>query len=245
MSSFQLQYIETFRPFVSLILNVTADHVDYHGTFEAYRRAKERIFENQKEGDRVVLNADDPYLSPPLTTPAAAVLKFSTMGEPEEGVFLRRDRMLLRTGGAEEDYPLDMIRIPGRHNVENVMAAVLGPGCRLFPGGDHRSGRNVPGHLSPDRARRREERGFLLRRLERDQYGGGAAGPGDLLPAGDPPHGGTRQGRGFRQPGRDGAGAGKAPHSLWRGGGADRWISRRDRPRGECGSPGACRPAGL
>ncbi len=125
VSSFQLQYIETFRPFVSLILNVTADHVDYHGTFEAYRRAKERIFENQKEGDRVVLNADDPYLSPPLTTPAAAVLKFSTMGEPEEGVFLRRDRMLLRTGGAEEDYPLDMIRIPGRHNVENVMAAVL------------------------------------------------------------------------------------------------------------------------
>ncbi|NPU83282.1 MAG: UDP-N-acetylmuramoyl-L-alanine--D-glutamate ligase [Syntrophaceae bacterium] len=125
VSSFQLQYIETFRPFVSLILNVTADHVDYHGTFEAYRRAKERIFENQKEGDRVVLNADDPYLSPPLTTPAAPVLAFSTLREPEEGIFLRGDRMLYRTGGVEEEYPLDMIRIPGRHNVENVMAAIL------------------------------------------------------------------------------------------------------------------------
>jgi len=125
VSSFQLQHIETFRPFVSLILNVTADHVDYHGSFEAYRRAKERIFENQGPEDRVVLNADDPYLSPPLTVPAAPVLQFSTRRKPGEGIFLRGDRMLYRTGGAEEDYPLDMIRIPGRHNVENVMAAVL------------------------------------------------------------------------------------------------------------------------
>lgn len=125
VSSFQLQYIDTFRPFVSLILNVTPDHVDYHGSFEAYRRAKERIFENQKGGDRVVLNADDPFLSPTLTAPAAPVLPFSTLREPEEGIFLRGDWMLLRTGGTEEEYPLDMIRIPGRHNVENVMAAIL------------------------------------------------------------------------------------------------------------------------
>ncbi|MGV8081684.1 MAG: UDP-N-acetylmuramoyl-L-alanine--D-glutamate ligase [Syntrophales bacterium] len=125
VSSFQLQYIETFRPFVSLILNVTPDHVDYHGTFEAYRRTKERIFENQREGDRVVLNADDPYLSPPLTAPAVPVLPFSTLREPEEGIVLRGNTMLLRTGGEEEEYPLDMIRIPGRHNVENVMASVL------------------------------------------------------------------------------------------------------------------------
>lgn len=125
VSSFQLQYIETFRPLVSLILNVTADHTDYHGSFEAYRRAKERIFENQGPGDRVVLNADDPFLTPPLCTPAAPIRWFSTLREPEEGIFLRGDRMILRADGAEEDYPLDMIRIPGRHNVENVMAAVL------------------------------------------------------------------------------------------------------------------------
>src|SRR5256885_1247359 len=59
LSSFQLELIETFRPNISVFLNLTSDHLDRHHTFEAYGRVKARIFENQTEADSAVLNADD------------------------------------------------------------------------------------------------------------------------------------------------------------------------------------------
>ncbi len=60
ISSFQLETIERFRPWIAAILNITPDHLDRHHTFEAYVDAKARIFENQQAGDYAVLNADDP-----------------------------------------------------------------------------------------------------------------------------------------------------------------------------------------
>ncbi len=60
ISSFQLQWVDRFRPAISVLLNTTVDHLDYHGSFEEYRAAKERIFEAQEKGDIAVLNADDP-----------------------------------------------------------------------------------------------------------------------------------------------------------------------------------------
>ena len=60
VSSFQLETIQTFRPKVAVVLNITPDHLDRHRTFEAYTNAKARIFENQKAEDFAVLNADDP-----------------------------------------------------------------------------------------------------------------------------------------------------------------------------------------
>src|SRR5882724_3648674 len=60
LSSFQLELIETFRPNISLFLNLTPDHLDRHRTLEAYSAAKIRIFENQTEQDFAILNADDP-----------------------------------------------------------------------------------------------------------------------------------------------------------------------------------------
>src|SRR5271169_2504184 len=59
LSSFQLELIETFRPNISVFLNLTLDHLDRHHTFEAYGAAKSRIFENQNGDDAAVLNADD------------------------------------------------------------------------------------------------------------------------------------------------------------------------------------------
>ena len=129
LSSFQLEWIEQFRPMVALLLNVTCDHIDYHGTFEAYRRAKERIFENQGPGDLAILNADEPWASPLARRLRSKVSLFSSKAEIPNGMFLHGDELILRENGENrETYPVGMIRIPGTHNVENVMASILA--CR-------------------------------------------------------------------------------------------------------------------
>ncbi len=126
LSSFQLQRIETFRAQVAVLLNTAPDHLDYHADYEEYRRAKERIFENQQAGDLAVLNADEPGSAALAAGLRARVAFFSTVSEPADGMGLRGDRIVCRAAGRDvESYPLSMIRIPGRHNVENVMAAVM------------------------------------------------------------------------------------------------------------------------
>jgi len=128
ISSFQLQWIEDFRPRVAILLNVTCDHVDYHGSFAEYRRAKERIFENMGPSDLAVLNADDAGTERLARVLRTRIQCFSTEQRPAAGMFLQ-DGMMVRTGeDGDERYPAGMIRMPGRHNVENVMAAVLA--CR-------------------------------------------------------------------------------------------------------------------
>ncbi|HPL63799.1 MAG TPA: UDP-N-acetylmuramoyl-L-alanine--D-glutamate ligase [Syntrophales bacterium] len=125
ISSFQLQWIRDFRPRVAVLLNVTCDHVDYHGSFEEYRRAKERIFENMGASDLAVLNADDAETEKLARALGTRVQCFSTERRPAHGMFLQ-DGMLVRAAkDGEERYPAGMVRIPGRHNIENVMAAVL------------------------------------------------------------------------------------------------------------------------
>ncbi|OPY04280.1 MAG: UDP-N-acetylmuramoylalanine--D-glutamate ligase [Syntrophaceae bacterium PtaB.Bin038] len=126
LSSFQLQRIETFRARAAVLLNTAPDHLDYHADYEEYRRAKERIFENQQPGDLAVLNADEPGSAELAQRLKARVAFFSSTGVPDEGMGLRGAELVCRTGGREvESYPLSMIRIPGRHNAENVMAAVM------------------------------------------------------------------------------------------------------------------------
>lgn len=126
VSSFQLQYIETFRPLGAVLLNTTFDHIDYHGSFEQYRSAKERIFVNQQAGDLAVLNADDPTSLPLSQRIRAGVRWFSSRSPVTPGIFLDGEVLRLRAPeGGDETYPLGMIRIPGLHNVENVMAVIL------------------------------------------------------------------------------------------------------------------------
>ena len=125
VSSFQLQWVDYFRPAVSVLLNTTVDHLDYHGTFEEYRAAKERIFENQQAGDLAILNADDPFSLSLFGNLDAEVQCFSSTSKLRSGIYLNGRTIRLVTPQHEEDYPLDMIRIPGVHNIENVMAAVL------------------------------------------------------------------------------------------------------------------------
>lgn len=126
MSSFQLQRIDGFRPRVAVLLNIAPDHLDYHADLAEYRRAKERIFENQQSGDLAVLNADEAGSAALAERLKSRVAFFSTKAVPAEGMSLRGSKLEYRSGGMEiETYPLSMIRIPGRHNTENVMAAVM------------------------------------------------------------------------------------------------------------------------
>ena len=125
VSSFQLETIETFHPKVSVVLNVTPDHLDRHGTFEAYAAAKARIFENQNAGDFVVLNADDPACVAMAARTGGQVFWFSRQKEVERGAFVRGSSIVFRDGNQEREViPVAEIPLKGAHNLENVLAAV-------------------------------------------------------------------------------------------------------------------------
>jgi UDP-N-acetylmuramoylalanine--D-glutamate ligase len=124
LSSFQLELIETFRPNISVFLNLTPDHLDRHHTLQAYGAAKARIFKNQTESDSAVLNADDPATTP--HAPAKPhVYWFSRKQRVAQGAFVRESEILFRHNG-DEDAIMKLAGIPlaGAHNVENVLAAV-------------------------------------------------------------------------------------------------------------------------
>lgn len=125
VSSFQLETIDTFRPKVSAILNITPDHLNRHHTMENYIEAKESIVRNQTKKDTVVLNYEDPVLREFGKDLVPKVVFFSSARELDEGLFLRGDEILEKKEG-EETLILrtDDLQILGTHNFENVMAAV-------------------------------------------------------------------------------------------------------------------------
>jgi UDP-N-acetylmuramoylalanine--D-glutamate ligase len=126
ISSFQLQWIEKFRPFIAVLLNITCDHINYHGSFAEYRRIKTRVFANQTKEDFAILNAAGPEQKGIAKTIRAQIAKFSSKNVLQKGIFIKDNNVLLRMPGAnEEKYPLSIINLPGLHNVENVMAAIM------------------------------------------------------------------------------------------------------------------------
>jgi UDP-N-acetylmuramoylalanine--D-glutamate ligase len=125
VSSFQLETIQTFRPRVAVVLNITPDHLDRHRTFDAYTNAKARIFENQQPEDFAVLNADDPTCAGLATRTRAQVFWFSRKKEINQGAYVRDGRIFFRdTKGQSEIMLVSEIPLKGGHNVENVLAAV-------------------------------------------------------------------------------------------------------------------------
>ena len=126
ISSFQLQWIKTFRPRAAVLLNITCDHVNYHGSFEEYRRVKASIFENQQNTDLAILNAEDETQEGLAQAMKAQVVRFSSRREIRPGIFLQDDDIVyVKPDGSGERYPVGMIHLPGLHNIENVMAAVV------------------------------------------------------------------------------------------------------------------------
>ena len=125
ISSFQLETIQTFRPKIAVVLNVTPDHLDRHRTFEIYTDAKARIFENQQGSDFAVLNADDPTCVAMGARTRAQVFWFSRHKEVELGAWVRDGNVLFRDGkGQREILQVSEIPLKGAHNLENVLAAV-------------------------------------------------------------------------------------------------------------------------
>jgi UDP-N-acetylmuramoylalanine--D-glutamate ligase len=127
VSSFQLESTVEFHPKIAVILNITPDHLDRHGSFENYARAKERIFAAQDEHDYVVLNADNARAAEAASRSTARVYLFSMEHSVEQGAWLDDGFVVYRAGKdepVEKVVPLTGIPLKGAHNVENVLAAV-------------------------------------------------------------------------------------------------------------------------
>jgi UDP-N-acetylmuramoylalanine--D-glutamate ligase len=149
-SSFQLEIISAFRPDIAVLLNVTPDHLDRHGSIMAYGGAKARMFENQTEQDAAVLNADD-VVAPRYAPSGPRVFWFSRMTRVASGCYLRGEEIVFRSDGVESVLLEQKdIGLRGNHNIENVLAAAtaarlagaepgaIAEGVRTFAGVEHR-----------------------------------------------------------------------------------------------------------
>ena len=150
LSSFQLEHLEKFRPWVAVILNLTEDHLDYHGTMDNYLLAKSKILENQSFSDMVVLNYDDTRVKTLKNKACGRVLFFSKekmvpgFCVSGETVGLYWNKQFI------EVCPLEELSLKGEHNLENVLAASasawaggvdlesISKVLRSFPGVEHR-----------------------------------------------------------------------------------------------------------
>lgn len=124
ISSFQLETIDTFRPAVSAILNITEDHLNRHHTMEEYIRVKELITKNETQEDTCVLNYEDEVLRKFADTCPADVFFFSSKRPIENGIYLDGETIILTRGGVHEEVlNVNDLKLLGTHNFENVMAA--------------------------------------------------------------------------------------------------------------------------
>lgn len=125
MSSFQLETIHTFCPKVSAILNITPDHLNRHHTMECYIETKESITKNQTAGDTCVLNYEDEVLRRFGETLQTKVVFFSSKRKLEKGLYLDGEDIFYADGTTDTKViNVNELNILGKHNYENVMAAV-------------------------------------------------------------------------------------------------------------------------
>ena len=127
VSSFQLETVVEFRPHIAVVLNITQDHLDRHGTFENYAAMKARITAQQTPEDFLVLNAEDKPTQMLAAQTKAQVFWFSGRRPIKQGAFVHGESIIFlpREGAKPEPVmPLAEIPLKGAHNVENVLAAV-------------------------------------------------------------------------------------------------------------------------
>ena len=127
ISSFQLEWVEQFRPQIGVFLNLSEDHLDRHGSFEQYGRTKRRLFAQQRQSDWVVMNRDDARVQALCHGLPGRLFSFGwnpVTGDKSEGTWVEAETLVLRHAGREMRYAIDDIQLRGRHNIANVMAAV-------------------------------------------------------------------------------------------------------------------------
>jgi len=151
ISSFQLDTCISFSPAVSVLLNITPDHLDRYLSYEAYVRSKARLFANQGPEDFAVLNADDPETLRAADAARSKPLCFSLKQEVSQGAFVRNQNVVVRVGKNERElFATGDLRIRGPHNLANSLASSLAAtllnaspeaiceAAREFPGVEHR-----------------------------------------------------------------------------------------------------------
>lgn len=125
VSSFQLDTAPHFHPQAAALLNISPDHLDRYADFAAYAASKAGLFRRQGPEDLKVLNYDDPVVRP-WGEGGGRVFYFSSSRPLENGAWLSHGAVrVLLPGKLDESFPVEKIRLPGRHNLENVMAALL------------------------------------------------------------------------------------------------------------------------
>jgi UDP-N-acetylmuramoylalanine--D-glutamate ligase len=149
ISSFQLEWVKSFRPRIAVLLNLSEDHLDRYPDVAAYGRAKQRIFAAQHEEDIAILNRDDSRVWSMRQKLRSQVVSIG-FSEVRNGVFAGRDAIIWRDPDGEERFPLAEVKIKGVHNVENMMAAIaatksigvaqgiIQKTLETFPGLEHR-----------------------------------------------------------------------------------------------------------
>jgi len=126
VSSFQLDTMEGFSPLVALLLNISPDHLDRYPNYEAYVQSKLKIFKNQEAGDFAILNDDDPVLSSLTLQQDVAVLRYGLKKKGFRQAFVEGKG--IRAGLPRKEshlFDLQKCLLPGKHNMENMMAAAL------------------------------------------------------------------------------------------------------------------------
>jgi len=124
LSSFQLEAIQTFRPNVAVLLNLSPNHLDRHGSFEAYIGAKARIFHNQRPEDYAILNADDHNVAGLAPAIASQKIFFSRRQNLPNGVFVSNSHIIYRVGNLERVLlGRADLKLRGDFNMEDVLAA--------------------------------------------------------------------------------------------------------------------------
>jgi UDP-N-acetylmuramoylalanine--D-glutamate ligase len=125
ISSFQLEYTERFTPAVAALLNVSENHIDWHGTFDRYFAAKTKLILRMGPEGRAVLNRDDARVWGLRAEARARVYGFSRKRRLARGACLEDGWVVLRDGAPEKVLPAARIALPGAHNLENVLAAAM------------------------------------------------------------------------------------------------------------------------
>jgi UDP-N-acetylmuramoylalanine--D-glutamate ligase len=126
ISSFQLDTTTRFSPKVGLLLNITEDHLDRYPGFEAYAASKASLFRNQGGNDTAVVNWDDPICRSIGESLSGPVYFFSRTRKVSQGAYLEQNQAMVFLGGVRETYELNGFTLPGNHNLENALAAILG-----------------------------------------------------------------------------------------------------------------------
>ncbi|WP_019138178.1 UDP-N-acetylmuramoyl-L-alanine--D-glutamate ligase [Peptoniphilus timonensis] len=129
-SSFQLEDTIDFKPHIALLTYVTSDHLDWHKTTKNYVDAKFKIFKNQDENDFAILNYEDKELAKEYDLKAEKYY-FSMEKISDKGAFVQDGKIYFNDGkNIEEILDTKDIKIPGDHNIKNIMAAIIG--CKLL-----------------------------------------------------------------------------------------------------------------